>query len=194
MNKKKIVVTPGDGIGPEVTEQALIILKEVSTRFQLELEVEEMPVGGTAYDQTGTPIPDETLKACLNSDAVLLGAVGGPKWEPLDFSVRPERGLLKLRSELQLYANLRPAVIYGDLVDASTLKRDVVEDADLMVIRELTGGIYFGEPRGVEERNGERVGFNTRVYSELALEILFFAIKVGMKFQELITSKNFKTY
>ena len=150
MNKKKIVVTPGDGIGPEVTEQALIILKEVSTRFQLELEIEEMPVGGSAYDQTGTPIPDETLKACLDADAVLLGAVGGPKWEPLDFSVRPERGLLKLRSELQLYANLRPAVIYGDLVDASTLKRDVVEDADLMVIRELTGGIYFGEPRGVE--------------------------------------------
>ena len=102
MNKKKIVVTPGDGIGPEVTEQALIILKEVATRFQLELEVEEMPIGGTAYDQTGTPIPGETLKACLDTDAVLLGAVGGPKWEPLDFSVRPERGLLKLRSELQL--------------------------------------------------------------------------------------------
>ena len=163
MNKKKIVVTPGDGIGPEVTEQALIILKEVATRFQLELEIEEMPVGGTAYDQTGTPIPDETLKASLDADAILLGAVGGPKWEPLDFSVRPERGLLKLRSELQLYANLRPAVIYGDLVDASTLKRDVVEGADLMVIRELTGGIYFGEPRGVEERNGEQVGFNTLV-------------------------------
>ncbi|MEC9230840.1 MAG: 3-isopropylmalate dehydrogenase, partial [SAR324 cluster bacterium] len=189
MNKKKIVVTPGDGIGPEVTEQALIILKEVATRFQLELEIEEMPVGGTAYDQTGTPIPDETLKACLDADAVLLGAVGGPKWEPLDFSVRPERGLLKLRSELQLYANLRPAVIYGDLVDASTLKRDVVEDADLMVIRELTGGIYFGEPRGVEERNGERVGFNTLVYSESEIRrVGKMACEIAMKRNKKLTS------
>ena len=189
MNKKKIVVTPGDGIGPEVTEQALIILKEVATRFQLELEVEEMPVGGTAYDQTGTPIPDETLKACLDADAVLLGAVGGPKWEPLDFSVRPERGLLKLRSELQLYANLRPAVIYGDLVDASTLKRDVVEGADLMVIRELTGGIYFGEPRGVEERNGERVGFNTLVYSESEIRrVGKMACEIAMKRNKNLTS------
>ena len=189
MNKKKIVVTPGDGIGPEVIEQALIILKEVSTRFQLELEVEEMPVGGTAYDQTGTPIPDETLKACLDADAVLLGAVGGPKWEPLDFSVRPERGLLKLRSELQLYANLRPAVIYGDLVDASTLKRDVVEGADLMVIRELTGGIYFGEPRGVEERNGERVGFNTLVYSESEIRrVGKMACEIAMKRNKKLTS------
>ena len=189
MNKKKIVVTPGDGIGPEVTEQALIILKEVATRFQLELEVEEMPVGGTAYDQTGTPIPDETLKACLDADAVLLGAVGGPKWEPLDFSVRPERGLLKLRSELQLYANLRPAVIYGDLVDASTLKRDVVEGADLMVIRELTGGIYFGEPRGVEERNGERVGFNTLVYSESEIRrVGKMACEIAMKRNKKLTS------
>ena len=186
MNKKKIVVTPGDGIGPEVTEQALIILKEVASRFQLELEIEEMPVGGTAYDQTGTPIPNETLKACLDADAVLLGAVGGPKWEPLDFSVRPERGLLKLRSELQLYANLRPAVIYGDLVDASTLKRDVVEDADLMVIRELTGGIYFGEPRGVEERNGERVGFNTLVYSESEIR------RVGKMACEIAVKRNKK--
>ena len=189
MNKKKIVVTPGDGIGPEVTEQALIILKEVATRFQLELEVEEMPVGGTAYDQTGTPIPNETLKACLDADAVLLGAVGGPKWEPLDFSVRPERGLLKLRSELQLYANLRPAVIYGDLVDASTLKRDVVEGADLMVIRELTGGIYFGEPRGVEERNGERVGFNTLVYSESEIRrVGKMACEIAMKRNKKLTS------
>ncbi|MEC8342734.1 MAG: 3-isopropylmalate dehydrogenase, partial [SAR324 cluster bacterium] len=189
MNKKKIVVTPGDGIGPEVTEQALIVLKEVATRFQLELEIEEMPVGGTAYDQTGTPIPNETLKACLEADAVLLGAVGGPKWEPLDFSVRPERGLLKLRSELQLYANLRPAVIYGDLVDASTLKRDVVEGADLMVIRELTGGIYFGEPRGLEERNGERVGFNTLVYSESEIRrVGKMACEIAMKRNKKLTS------
>ena len=189
MDKKKIVITPGDGIGPEVSEQALIILKKVASRFELELETSEMLVGGTAYDQTGTPIPDETLKACLEADAVLLGAVGGPKWEPLDFSVRPERGLLKLRSELELYANLRPAVIYGDLVDASTLKRDVVEGADLMVIRELTGGIYFGEPRGVEERNGERVGFNTLIYSESEIRrVSRMACKIAMKRNRKLTS------
>ena len=166
MTTKKILITPGDGIGPEVTEQAVQILKKVAPLFDIQLDLNEKPVGGIAYDLTGTPLPDETLNAAKISDAVLLGAVGGPKWEPLDFSVRPERGLLKLRSELELYANLRPAAIYGDLVNASTLKAEVVDGADLMVVRELTGGIYFGTPRGVEERNGERVGFNTLVYSE----------------------------
>ena len=166
MIRKKILVTPGDGIGPEVTGQAIQVLKTVAPCFELQLELTEKPVGGAAYDLAGTPIPDETLEAAKNSDAVLLGAVGGPKWEPLDFSVRPERGLLKLRSDLELYANLRPAVIYGDLVNASTLKPEVVDGADLMVVRELTGGIYFGEPRGVEVRDGERVGFNTLIYSE----------------------------
>ena len=134
MDKKKIVVAPGDGIGPEVTKQALMVLNEVVSRYKFEVETIPMLVGGTAYDEKGTPIPNETLKACRSSDAVLLGAVGGPKWEPLKFSLRPERGLLKLRSELGLYANLRPAVIYGDLVDASTLKREVVENANLIVI------------------------------------------------------------
>ena len=163
---KKIAVTPGDGIGPDVSEQAVQVMQAVASRFGLQLELSEHPVGGTAYDLAGTPLPDETLAACKAADAILLGAVGGPKWEPLDFSVRPERGLLKLRSELQLYANLRPAVIYGDLVDASTLKREVVEGTDIMVIRELTGGIYFGQPRGVTTENGERIGRNTLVYSE----------------------------
>ena len=189
MDKKKIIVTPGDGIGPEVTRQAVMVLNAMGTRFGLELDTEEMLVGGTAYDKTGTPIPDETLEACRSADAVLLGAVGGPKWEPLDFSVRPERGLLKLRSELELYANLRPAVIYGDLVDASTLKKEVVEGADLMVIRELTGGIYFGKPRGVEERNGERVGFNTLVYSESEIRrIARTGFEIAMKRDGRLTS------
>ncbi len=187
--KKKIAVTPGDGIGQEVTEQAIQVMKAVAARFDLELELSEHPVGGTAYDQTGTPIPDETLDACKAADAVLLGAVGGPKWEPLDFSVRPERGLLKLRSELQLFANLRPAVIYGDLVDASTLKRDVVEGADIMVIRELTGGIYFGQPRGVAEENGERVGRNTLVYSESEIRrIAQMGFEIAMKRNKRLTS------
>ena len=189
MNTKKILVTPGDGIGPEVSKQAIQILKHIAPRFGLQLELTEKPVGGAAYDLTGTPIPDETLEAAKNSDAVLLGAVGGPKWESLDFTVRPERGLLKLRSELELYANLRPAVIYGDLVNASTLKPEVVDGADLMVVRELTGGIYFGQPRGVEIRNGERVGFNTLVYSESEIRrIAKVGFEITMKRGKKLTS------
>ena len=163
---KNIVITPGDGIGKEVTVQARKVMEYMAKRFQIVLEFTEVPIGGTAYDLTGTPLPDETLKACKAADAILLGAVGGPQWEALDYSVRPERALLGLRGELQLYANLRPAQIYGELVGASTLKPEVVDGADIMVIRELTGGIYFGQPKGVEIRNGERVGFNTLVYSE----------------------------
>ena len=189
MTTKKILITPGDGIGPEVTEQAVQILKKVAPLFDIQLDIIEKPVGGIAYDLTGTPLPDETLNAAKNSDAVLLGAVGGPKWEPLDFSVRPERGLLKLRSELELYANLRPAAIYGDLVNASTLKAEVVDGADLMVVRELTGGIYFGTPRGVEERNGERVGFNTLVYSESEIRrIAKVGFETAMKRRKKLTS------
>ncbi len=163
---KNIVITPGDGIGKEVTIQARKVMEYMAKRFQIVLEFTEVPIGGTAYDLTGTPLPDETLQACKAADAILLGAVGGPQWEALDYSVRPERALLGLRGELQLYANLRPAQIYGELVGASTLKPEVVDGADIMVIRELTGGIYFGQPKGVEIRNGERVGFNTLVYSE----------------------------
>ncbi len=166
MTVKKITVLPGDGIGQEVTAQAVNVLKKVAEQFDIQLELQEKPMGGTAYDLTGKPLPDETLHACKNSDAVLLGAVGGPQWESLDISLRPEKGLLGLRSELGLYANLRPAQIYGDLVEASTLKREIVEGTDIMVIRELTGGIYFGEPRGIEMRGNERVGINTLVYSE----------------------------
>ena len=189
MTTKKILITPGDGIGPEVTEQAVQILKKVAPLFDIQLDLTEKPVGGIAYDLTGTPLPDETLDAAKISDAVLLGAVGGPKWEPLDFSVRPERGLLKLRSELELYANLRPAAIYGDLVNASTLKAEVVDGADLMVVRELTGGIYFGTPRGVEERNGERVGFNTLVYSESEIRrIAKVGFETAMKRRKKLTS------
>ena len=189
MTTKKILITPGDGIGPEVTEQAVQILKKVAPFFDIQLDLTEKPVGGIAYDLTGTPLPDETLDAAKISDAVLLGAVGGPKWEPLDFSVRPERGLLKLRSELELYANLRPAAIYGDLVNASTLKAEVVDGADLMVVRELTGGIYFGNPRGVEERDGERVGFNTLVYSESEIRrIAKVGFETAMKRRKKLTS------
>jgi 3-isopropylmalate dehydrogenase len=147
---KKILVLPGDGIGPEVVAEAKKVLDFVAKQEGLSLEFEEDLVGGSAYDVHKVPLHDKTLKLAQQSDAVLLGAVGGPKWEPLDYSVRPERALLALRKELGLFANLRPARVYPALVDASTLKREVVEGIDLMVLRELTGGIYFGQPRGVQ--------------------------------------------
>jgi 3-isopropylmalate dehydrogenase len=129
-----------------------------------------MLVGGVAYEKEGLPLPDNTLAAAQKADSVLLGAVGGPKWEKIDFSLRPERALLGLRSNLKLYANLRPAKIFPSLVDASSLKRELVENLDILVVRELTGGIYFGEPRGVETlADGTRKGFNTLVYSESAI-------------------------
>ena len=135
---KHIVITPGDGIGKEVTVQARKVMEYIAQRFQLVLEFTEVQIGGTAYDLTGTPLPDKTLHACRAADAILLGAVGGPQWEALDYSVRPERALLGLRGELQLYANLRPAKIYGELVGASTLKPEVVDGADTVSYTHLT--------------------------------------------------------
>ncbi len=164
---KKIAVLPGDGIGPEIVREALKVLDCLRQDFGVSVETEEALVGGAAYDATGTPLPEETLKLAKDADAVLLGAVGGPRWEPLDYSVRPERALLGLRSELELFANLRPAVLYPQLADASTLKPEVVSGLDILIVRELTGGIYFGKPRGVRTLDGgERVGINTLVYSE----------------------------
>jgi len=164
---KKIAVLPGDGIGPEIVSEALKVLGCLKSEFGLEIETEEALIGGVAYDATGTPFPDETLALAKEADSILLGAVGGPKWEPLDYSVRPERGLLGLRSELDLFANLRPAILYPQLVAASTLKPEVVAGLDIMILRELTGGIYFGKPRGRHlNAKGEREGFNTLVYSE----------------------------
>jgi 3-isopropylmalate dehydrogenase len=162
-----IAVFPGDGIGPEVVAEALKILKIIESKLGLKITLKEAPVGGAGYEATGHPLPDASLDIAKNADAVLLGAVGGPKWESIDFSLRPERALLGLRSSLGLYANLRPASIFPALMDASTLKREVVEGLDLLVVRELTGGIYFGEPRGVDTNDkGERYGFNTLVYTE----------------------------
>ncbi len=163
----KIAVLPGDGIGTEIVAEALKVLEVLKTDYGLQIETENALIGGAAYDVTGTPFPEATLKLCQQADSVLLGAVGGPKWEPLDYSVRPERGLLGLRSELELFANLRPAILYPQLVAASTLKPEVVSGLDILIIRELTGGIYFGQPRGrrTNER-GEREGFNTLIYNE----------------------------
>ncbi len=164
---KKIAILPGDGIGQEIVAEAVKVLECLRDDYGLQVELEEGLVGGTAYDATGTPLPEATLKLAKAADAVLLGAVGGYKWESLDISVRPEKGLLGLRSELGLFANLRPAILYPQLADASTLKPEIVSGLDIMIVRELTGGIYFGQPRGVRTLdNGERQGYNTLVYSE----------------------------
>lgn len=175
---KKVAVMPGDGIGPEVTREGLRILELMADQYDLGLSVEELPIGGSAYDLTGSPLPEESLEKARASDAILLGAVGGPKWESIEFSLRPEKGLLQLRSELDLFANLRPAQVYGDLADASSLKKEVVDGCDLMVIRELTGGIYFGEPRGITGEPGNRSGLNTLVYSEQEIERI---VRVGFE-------------
>lgn len=162
----KICVLPGDGIGPEITAQALRVLQALDLRF----EVEEALLGGCAVDATGSPFPEATQKLALAADAVLLGAVGGPKWDVLARELRPERGLLGIRKLLGLFANLRPAVLYPELANASTLKPEVVSGLDILILRELTGDIYFGQPRGIEKRQvdgvEQRVGINTMIYSE----------------------------
>jgi len=166
MRKYRIAVLPGDGIGPEIMREAKKVLGIVAERAGVQFEMEEGLIGGAAYDRYGTPLPDQVLDLAKASDAVLLGAVGGPKWEPLDYSLRPERGLLGLRSGLGLFANLRPVVVFDDLIDASPLKPAVVRGIDLLIIRELLGDAYFGKPRGVRVENGQRIGINTIVYTE----------------------------
>jgi 3-isopropylmalate dehydrogenase len=157
----------GDGIGPEVVREAHKVLDAVARRHGLDLEYEQALLGGAAIDATGVPLPDATLEAARRSDAILFGAIGGPQWDGLDRSSRPEKGLLQFRSALQLFGNLRPAILYPQLAAASTLKQDVVAGLDILIVRELTGGIYFGEPRGIRTLDsGERQGYNTYVYSE----------------------------
>jgi 3-isopropylmalate dehydrogenase len=161
----KIAVLPGDGIGPEIVAQAVKVLKALASDG-LKIEMEEAPIGGAGYDAAGDPLPEATLKLAKAADAVLLGAVGGPQYDTLDRPLRPERGLLRIRKEMNLFANLRPATLYPELASASTLRPEVVAGLDIMIVRELTGDVYFGQPRGIETRNGERVGFNTMLYSE----------------------------
>ncbi len=180
---KKILVLPGDGIGQEIMAEAVKVLNRLQEGFGLKVELEHALVGGCAYDETGSPLPEATLKLAREADAVLLGAVGGVKWESLDYSVRPERGLLGLRKELGLFANLRPAILYPQLADASSLKPEIVSGLDIMIVRELTGGIYFGQPRGVRElESGEKEGFNTLVYRESEVDrIVRVAMDIAMK-------------
>ena len=179
---KKLAVLPGDGIGIEIVAEAVKVLNHLKANG-LDIEMTEAPVGGAGYDAAGKPLPDDTLALVKSSDAILLGAVGGPQYEDLPRELRPERGLLGLRSELGLFANLRPAILYPQLADASSLKPDVVAGLDIMIVRELTGGIYFGEPRGIREKDdGEREGFNTLVYSESEVDrIARVAFDIAMK-------------
>lgn len=164
---KKLLVLPGDGIGPEVMREVRRVIEWMDRRRHVSFALEEGLVGGAALDAEGSPCPDATVERALNADAVLFGSVGGPKWDGLPFEKRPELGILRLRKELGLFANLRPALVLEPLVDASSLKPDVVRGLDLMIVRESTGGIYFGEPRGVETLpNGKRRGIDTEVYTE----------------------------
>jgi len=180
---KKIAILPGDGIGQEIVAEAVKVLEVLNSDFGLDIEMEEGLVGGAAYDETGSPLPDETLELCKASDSILFGAVGGYKWESLDIAVRPEKGLLGLRAGLDLFANLRPAILYPQLASASTLNPEVVSGLDLMIVRELTGGIYFGQPRGIRTLdNGEREGYNTLVYKESEVSrIAKVAFDIAMK-------------
>ena len=162
----KILILPGDGIGIEIVAQAVKVIDSLNRNHAMEMTLVNGLLGGAAYDETGSPFPDETIRIAKECDSILLGAVGGPKWESLERSLRPERGLLGIRSELELFSNLRPAILYPQLASASSLKKEIVSGLDLMIVRELVGGIYFGQPRGVEIKNGERFGVNSATYYE----------------------------
>ena len=163
---KHILILPGDGIGPEIVAEAVKVLDAVRQKFSLDITTDQALVGGAAYDAEGDPLPASTLDKAKAADAILFGSIGGPKWDTIERDKRPERGLLRLRSSLNLFANLRPAMLFPQLASASSLKPEVVSGLDILIVRELTGGIYFGQPRGIREENGERIGFNTDVYSE----------------------------
>jgi 3-isopropylmalate dehydrogenase len=180
---KKIAVLPGDGIGKEIVAEAVKVLASLKERFGLDVELEQAPIGGAGYEAAKHPLPDATLKLARAADAVLLGAVGGPQYDTLPRELRPERGLLGIRSELGLFSNLRPALLYPQLVHASTLKPEVVSGLDIMIVRELTGSVYFGKPRGIRTRDdGVREGFNTMIYSEPEIErIARSAFDIAMK-------------
>ena len=162
----KILILPGDGIGTEIVDQAVKVINSLNSNHEMGMTLVNGLIGGIAYDETGSPLPEETIKIAKSCDSILLGAVGGPKWESLERDLRPERGLLGIRSELDLFSNLRPAILYPQLASASSLKTEIVSGLDLMIVRELVGGIYFGKPRGIEIRDGERFGINSATYYE----------------------------
>jgi len=190
VKKRKILLLPGDGIGPEVINEVQKIIEWFNKNKSLDFEVEEGLVGGASFEKYKSPITDEVFYKALESEAVILGAVGGPKWDNLEFSKRPERALLKLRKELKLFANLRPAICFKQLVDASSLKPEIISGLDIMIVRELTGGIYFGEPRGIVPiENGERKGVNTHTYTTSEIHrVARVAFELAKKRKNTVTS------
>jgi 3-isopropylmalate dehydrogenase len=181
----KVTLLPGDGIGPEVVDAAVAVMKVAAEKFNVGLTFNEQLVGGCSYEKNGTPLTDEVLSACYDSDAVLLGAVGGPKWESLPQNLKPEAALLKLRKALGLYTNIRPAKVYSPLLSASTLKPEVLDGTDFIILRELTGDVYFGEPRGYDEEKG----WNTMIYTkEEVIRIAKYAFEIAMKRDKRVTS------
>jgi len=190
VKKRKILLLPGDGIGPEVISEVKKIIEWFNKNKSLDFEIEEGLVGGASYEKYKSPITDEVFYKALESEAVILGAVGGPKWDNLEFSKRPERALLKLRKELKLFANLRPAICFKQLVDASSLKPEIISGLDIMIVRELTGGIYFGEPRGIVPiENGERKGINTHTYTTSEIHrVARVAFELAKKRKNTVTS------
>lgn len=175
MSKKDITLTilPGDGIGPEIMAEVRKVIAWLEEKRGFSFTLHEDDIGGAAYERYGMPLADETLEKCKSSDAVIMGSVGGPQWDNVDYDKRPEAGLLRLRKEMGLFANLRPAIVFDALVDASTLKPEIVKGLDILIVRELTGGVYFGEPRGIETlENGQRRGVNTQVYETYEIELV----------------------
>jgi len=187
---KKILLLPGDGIGPEVVSEAAKILNALQDNFGFDVELDYADIGGIAYDNHGEPYPSTTHAKAVAADAILLGAVGGPQYEELPYEKRPERGLLAIRAQLDMYANLRPAVTFEELADASALKKELVAGLDILIVRELTGGIYFGEPRGWNElEGGEKQAYNTMVYSESEIErIMHNAFQIAQKRNKQVCS------
>ncbi len=190
VKKRKLLFLPGDGIGPEVIAEVKKIVLWFNKNKSLDFQFEEALVGGASYDKHKIPITDEVFYKALESEAVILGAVGGPKYDSLEFSKRPERALLKLRKELKLFANLRPAICFKQLVDASSLKPEIISGLDIMIVRELTGGIYFGEPRGIEPiKNNERKGINTHTYTTSEIQrVARVAFELAKKRNNKVTS------
>ena len=190
VKKRKILLLPGDGIGPEVINELKKVIKYLNSKRSLDFEIDEDLAGGVSYDKHGTPITDEVFYKALECEAIILGAVGGPKWDDVEFSKKPERALLKLRKELKLFANLRPAICFKQLVDASTLKPEIISGLDIMIVRELTGGIYFGEPRGIKPiDNGERKGINTHSYTTSEIQrVARVAFDLAKKRKNKVTS------
>ncbi len=189
MAQHTILLLPGDGIGPEIIAQSKRVLAHIATQFALDLQISQGLIGGCSIDIHGTPLTDATVAAARAADAVLLGAVGGPKWDNLPMSARAEAGLLKIRKELDLFTNLRPAVVFSALLDASTLKADIIEGLDIMIVRELTSGIYFGEPKGISTTSGERFAFNTMRYSESEIaRVVRVACKIAQQRQSRLCS------